>query len=32
MTTKEFINKFRADYEESHFIPVANKEMSQMGK
>ncbi len=32
MTTKEFIKKFRADFEEPRFMPVANKAMSQMEK
>ncbi len=32
MTTKEFIKKFLADFEEPHFMPVANKAMSQMEK
>jgi gluconate kinase len=32
MTTKEIIKKFRADFEELHFMPVANKAMSQIEK
>ncbi len=32
MTTREFIKKFRADFEEPRFMPVANKAMSQMEK